>query len=82
MICHGSIFLPRYEFPGFPGNKEVTDKRAPVQARRRRLASGAAAASPLFFLIFNFSDEEKKQSTRITLTLTLDNAQQLLVDPE
>jgi hypothetical protein len=35
-----------------------------------------------YFLIFNFSDEEKKQSTRITLTLTLDNAQQLLVDPE
>jgi hypothetical protein len=51
MICHGSIFLPRYEFPGFPGNKEVTDKRAPVQARRRsrRLASGAAASPLLFF---------------------------------
>ena len=84
MICHGSIFLPRYEFPGFPGNKEVTDKRAPVQARRRsrRLASGAAPLHHYYFLIFNFSDEEKKQSTRITLTLTLDNAQQLLVDPE
>jgi hypothetical protein len=53
--------------------------------KRAGAVAGSLQEPPLhhyFFLIFNFSDEEKKQSTRITLTLTLDNAQQLLVDPE
>jgi hypothetical protein len=53
--------------------------------KRAGAVAGSLQEPPLhhyYFLIFNFSDEEKKQSTRITLTLTLDNAQQLLVDPE